>query len=68
MGMMQRAAGILVIGMVGTLTGCGGSVPGLTPLSNSLSEGGYGTARAQSSRAQRLVQRSPWNVSTLRSR
>jgi dienelactone hydrolase len=42
-------------------------MPGLSPMSNSLTEGLNGTARVQSPQARQIVQRSPWDVSALRS-
>src|SRR5688500_16824129 len=63
---MRLVAGIVAMGVA--VAGCGGSVPGLSPLSNSLTDGLNGNARTQSSRARQIVQRSPWDVAALRNR
>jgi hypothetical protein len=65
---MRLRAVVVTGGVALALAGCGGSVPGLSPLSNSLTEGLNGNARTQSSRARQIVQRSPWDVAALRNR
>jgi dienelactone hydrolase len=65
---MQRRTAFWIAGLALTLPGCGGTVPGLSPLGNSLSDGLNGASRTQSSRGQRIVQRSPWDVAALRNR
>src|SRR5437879_2312214 len=65
--MRHHLTSLIVMAALG-LAGCGGSVPGLSPLGNSLTDGLNGTARTQTSRARQIVQRSPWDVSALRNR
>jgi alpha-beta hydrolase superfamily lysophospholipase len=65
---MRRSVGLLIAAGAVALAGCGGTVPGLSPLGNSLTDGLNGSARTQTSRGQQIAQRSPWNVATLRNR
>src|SRR5713101_5514079 len=63
---MRVNLGVLAAGATVALAGCGGTMPGLSPMGNSLTEGLNSTARAQSPQAKQIVQRSPWDVSRLR--
>ena len=49
---MQRRAGLVVIGTAVALAGCGGAIPALNPMGNSLTDGINGAARPQSSRCR----------------
>jgi alpha-beta hydrolase superfamily lysophospholipase len=65
---MRHSARLFIAAMAVATAGCGGAVPGLGPMGNSLTDGLSGNARTQSSKGRQIVQRSPWNVSTLRNR
>src|SRR5688500_18895525 len=65
---MRHSARLFIAAMAVAIAGCGGAVPGLGPMGNSLTDGLSGNARTQSSKGRQIVQRSPWNVSTLRNR
>src|SRR5438046_2568148 len=66
---MRLRAGLLIAGAAATLAaGCGGAVPGLSPLGSSLTDGVNGSARTQTSKGRQIAQRSPWDVSALRNR
>src|SRR3954447_10730360 len=64
---MRRSTGGLLVGSaVLALAGCGGTMPGLSPLSNSLTDGLNGPARPQTAQSQRIVRQSPWDVTAIR--
>src|SRR6476660_3143888 len=63
---MRRFGGILIAGGVLALAGCGGTMPGLSPLGNSLTDGLNGPARPQTAQSQRIVRQSPWDVTAIK--
>ena len=64
---MRHIARIVIAATAAALAGCGGTMPGLSPMGNSLTDGLNGTARTQTARAKQIVQHSPWDVAALRS-
>lgn len=63
---MRLIAGLLVGTAVLGLAGCGGNMPGLSPLGNSLTDGLNGPQRPQTAQSQRIVRQSPWDVTAIR--
>jgi dienelactone hydrolase len=63
---MRRFGGILIVGGAIAITGCGGTMPGLSPMSNSLTDGLNGPTSPHAAQSQRLVLRSPWDVAAIK--
>jgi dienelactone hydrolase len=64
---MRASWGILVVGSTVALAGCGGTMPGLSPMGNSVTDGMNSASRPQTAQAKQIVQRSPWDITALRS-
>jgi dienelactone hydrolase len=52
--------------LAAVLAGCGGTMPGISPLGNSLTDGLNGPSRPQSAQSQRIVRQSPWDVTAIK--
>jgi hypothetical protein len=65
---MRHSARLFIAAMAVATAGCGGAVPGLSPMGNSLTDGLAGNARSQSSKGRQIALRSPWDVAALKNR
>jgi hypothetical protein len=65
---MRYRANLILAAMAIAAAGCGGAVPGLGPMGNSLTDGLAGNSRTQSSKGRQIAQRSPWDVAALKNR